>query len=143
MTRTASLGTLAADLRVAIGRTARRIRTEKSDLDLSDTQLSVLFLLDRGGATTPGELAEHERVQPPSMTKVINALADRGLVQRSDHPDDRRQVLVGVTEAGRSEVRETRRRRDAWLARRLADLTPDERATLAAAGTLLSRIAAS
>ena len=143
MTRTASLGTLAADLRVAIGRTARRIRTEKSDLDLSDTQLSVLFLLDRGGATTPGELAEHERVQPPSMTKVINALADRGLVQRSDHPDDRRQVLVAVTEAGRSEVRETRRRRDAWLARRLADLTPDERATLAAAGTLLSRIAAS
>lgn len=143
MTRTASLGTLAADLRVAIGRTARRIRTEKSDLDLSDTQLSVLFLLDRGGPTTPGELAEHERVQPPSMTKVINALADRGLVQRSDHPDDRRQVLVAVTEAGRSEVRETRRRRDAWLARRLADLTPDERATLAAAGTLLSRIAAS
>ena len=103
----------------------------------------MLFLLDRGGATTPGELAEHERVQPPSMTKVINALADRGLVQRSDHPDDRRQVLVAVTEAGRSEVRETRRRRDAWLARRLADLTPDERATLAAAGTLLSRIAAS
>ena len=143
MTRTASLGTLAADLRVAIGRTARRIRTEKSDLDLSDTQMSVLFLLDRDGATTPGELAEHERVQPPSMTKVINALADRGLVQRSDHPDDRRQVLITVTEAGRSEVRETRRRRDAWLARRLADLTPDERATLAAASTLLRRIAAS
>jgi DNA-binding MarR family transcriptional regulator len=143
MTRTASLGTLAADLRVAIGRTARRIRTEKSDLDLSDTQMSVLFLLDRDGATTPGELAEHERVQPPSMTKVVNALADRGLVQRSDHPDDRRQVLITVTEAGRTEVRETRRRRDAWLAKRLADLTPDERATLAAASTLLRRIAAS
>ena len=143
MTRTASLGTLAADLRVAIGRTARRIRTEKSDLDLSDTQMSVLFLLDRDGASTPGELAEHERVQPPSMTKVVNALADRGLVQRSDHPDDRRQVLITVTEAGRTEVRETRRRRDAWLAKRLADLAPDERATLAAASTLLRRIAAS
>jgi DNA-binding MarR family transcriptional regulator len=143
MTRTLAPGALAAELRVAVGRSARRIRAERSDLDLSDTQLSVLFVLEREGPTTPGELADHEHVQPPTMTRVVNCLADRGLVERSDHPSDRRQVLVAITDAGRHEIRETRRRRDAWLAGRLAGLTPDERAVLAAASTLLGRIAAS
>lgn len=138
-----SAGTLAADLRVAIGRSARRIRAERSDLDLSDTQLSVLFLLDRDGPATPGDLAVHEHVQPPSMTRVVNCLADRGLVQRSDHPADRRQVLVTITEAGRQEIQQTRRLRDAWLSGVLAGLTPDERAVLASATTILRRIAAS
>lgn len=136
-------GSLAADLRVAIGRSARRIRAEKSDLDLSDTQISVLFLLDRDGASTPGALAEHERVQPPTMTRVVNCLADRGLVARSDHPSDGRQVVVAITDAGRREIRETRRRRDAWLADRLAEMTPAERTVLAEASLLLRRIAAS
>lgn len=134
---------LAADLRVAIGRSSRRIRAERSDLDLSDTQLSVLFLLDRDGPATPGDLAAHEHVQPPSMTRVVNCLADRGLVTRSDHPDDRRQVLVTITDAGRQEIRETRRRRDAWLSGVLAGLSPDERAVLASATSILRRIAAS
>ena len=136
-------GSLAAELRVAIGRSGRRIRAEKSDLDLSDTQISVLFLLDRDGASTPGGLAEHERVQPPTMTRVVNCLADRGLVERSDHPSDGRQVLIAITVAGRREIRETRRRRDAWLADRLAEMSPGERAVLAEASTLLRRIAAS
>ena len=133
--------TLAADLRVALLRCTRRIRAEKSDLELSDTQYSVLSVLDRIGPLTLRELADHERVQPPSMTRAVNGLADRGLAARSDHPLDGRQVLVAVSEAGRAELRETRRRRDAWLARRLAELDPADRAVLAAAKDVLRRIA--
>jgi DNA-binding MarR family transcriptional regulator len=139
---TASAG-LAAELRVALLRSARRLRAEKSDADLSDGQYSVLALLDRDGPLTPGELAGHERVQPPSMTRTLATLADLGLVSRDEHPADRRQVLVTLTAEGTATLRETRRRRDAWLARRLAELTPAERVTLAAASDILRRIAAS
>jgi DNA-binding MarR family transcriptional regulator len=132
---------LAADLRVSLMRSARRLRAEKADSELSDVQYSVLAALDRAGAMTPRELAEHERVQPPSMTRVLAGLAELRLVDRAAHPDDGRQLLVTVTAAGAATVRETRRRRDAWLARRLAELSPDERRLLAAASTLLRRIA--
>jgi DNA-binding MarR family transcriptional regulator len=124
-------------------RSGRRLRAEKSDEDISDAQYSVLALLDREGPQSPRALAAYERVQPPSMTRTVAALADRGLVTRTEHPDDGRQVVVAVTAAGASTVRETRRRRDAWLARRLAELTPAERETLAAASDLLRRIATS
>ena len=133
--------TLAADLRIALMRTARRLRAEKSDTELPDGSYAVLALLDRDGARTPRELAAFERVQPPSMTRTIAGLVEKGLVSRTGHPDDGRQVLVAITDAGRAVVRETRRRRDAWLARRLAELDPDERATLAAASEILRRIA--
>jgi DNA-binding MarR family transcriptional regulator len=122
-------------------RTSRRLRAEKSDADLSDSQYAVLAVLERDGAKTPRELAAFERVQPPSMTRTLAGLVERGLVTRTEHPEDGRQVLVAVTEAGRAVVRETRRRRDAWLARRLAELDPAERATLAAATRMLRRIA--
>jgi DNA-binding MarR family transcriptional regulator len=134
---------LAADLRVSVMRTARRLRSEKSDADLTDSQFSVLALLDRDGPQIPRSLAAYERVQPPSMTRTVAALADAGLVLRTEHPDDGRQVVVTLTAEGTAVVRETRRRRDAWLARRLAELTPDERATLAVASDILRRIATS
>jgi DNA-binding MarR family transcriptional regulator len=132
---------LAADLRVALMRAVRRLRAEKSDADLTDGQYSVLAVLDRLGPKTPGEIAAHERVQPPSMTRTVAALADLGLVSRTEHPADRRQVLVALTQSGTATVRETRRRRDAWLARRLAALTPAERDVLAQATEILRRIA--
>ena len=132
---------LAAELRVALMRAVRRLRAEKSDADLTDGQYSVLAVLDRLGPKTPGEIAAHERVQPPSMTRTVAALAELGLVTRTEHPADRRQVLVALTESGTATVRETRRRRDAWLARRLADLTPTERDVLARAAEILRRIA--
>jgi DNA-binding MarR family transcriptional regulator len=134
---------LAAELRVSLMRVVRRLRVEKADQDLSDSQLSVLALLDRQGPMSPGELAEHERVQPPSMTRTVGALCERGLVTRTAHPVDRRQVVIALAPPGAAAVRETRRRRDAWLARRLAELTPRERTVLAEAGTILRRIAAS
>ncbi len=132
---------LAAELRVALMKSVRRLRAEKSDADLTDAQYSVLAVLDRLGPRTPGEIAAVERVQPPSMTRTVAALAELGLVTRTEHPADRRQVLVTLTDAGAATVRETRRRRDAWLARRLAALTPAERDVLTRAAEILRRIA--
>ena len=132
---------LATELRIAVMRTTRRLRAEKSDADLSDAQLSELALLEREGPSTPREIANHERVQPPSMTRTLTALLDLGLITRTEHPADRRQVLVAVTETGAATVRETRRRRDAWLARRLAALPAEEREVLARATDILRRIA--
>lgn len=133
---------LAADLRVALMRSVRRIRAERSSEAISSGQYSVLAVLDVRGPMTPRELAEFEQVQPPSMTRTLNALEEAGLVSRTAHPDDRRQVLVAITDAGAQEVRETRRRRDAWLAQRLAGLSADERETLARAADILLRVVA-
>jgi DNA-binding MarR family transcriptional regulator len=107
---------------------------------LSDTQLAALAVLDRHGAMTPGELAEHEKVQPPSMTRVIAVLEERRLVMRAPHATDRRQVVLTVTEEGRELVSQARRRRDAWLAKRLKELSPEERAILRAAAPVLEKL---
>lgn len=133
--------TLSADLRVALMRTSRRLRKEKSDEDLSDAQYVVLVLLDRAVALTPRELAEMERVRPPTMTRTLAGLTELGLVTRSDDPEDGRRVLVSLTPRGHEVVRATRRKRDAWLARRLAALEPEEREMLARAAEILRRIA--
>jgi DNA-binding MarR family transcriptional regulator len=127
---------------VALSKAARRIRSRRGAADLPDPQFNVLAILTREGPLTPGALADHEHVQPPSMTRTVNALVEIGFVQKSEHPTDGRQVVVSLTEAGEAEVRETRRRRDAWLAQQLSSFTPDERATLAQAAQLLRRIAA-
>ena len=131
----------AAELRVSLMRVARRLRAEKSDQDLTDGQFSVLALLDRNGPLTPRALAEFERVQPPSMTRTLAALLERGAIDRVGDAADRRQVIVRLTPAGSLAVEETRRRRDAWLSRRLDDLDPKERAVLAEASEILRRIA--
>ena len=131
---------LAADLRVALMRAVRRIRQEKSSDAISSGQYAVLAVLEKEGPSTPRELADHENVQPPSMTRTVNALVEAGLATRTAHPDDGRQVLVAVTDAGAREVRETRRRRDAWLAQRLAALTPEEREVLARAAEILRKV---
>ncbi|MBO1752196.1 MarR family transcriptional regulator [Actinotalea sp. BY-33] len=133
---------LAGDLRVALTHTVRRLRMERSDETITDGQYAVLAALSNRGAMTPSALAEHEHVQPPPMTRTLNALVAAGLVQREEHPTDRRQVLMSITEAGEAEVRETRRRRNAWLADRLAELDPAEREVLAQAAVLLRKLVA-
>jgi DNA-binding MarR family transcriptional regulator len=132
---------LAADLRIALMRAVRRLRAERADAELSDGHYSVLAYLDRNGPSTPRQLATFERVQPPSMTRTIAALVDGGFAVRTDHPRDGRQVLVSLTVTGRRTVQETRRRRDGWLTRRLADLDPGDRAVLSTATDILRRIA--
>jgi DNA-binding MarR family transcriptional regulator len=132
---------LAAELRVSLIHAVRRIRLERSSEHITDGQYSVLAGLVNNGPMTPGEIAEREQVKPPSMTRTVNVLADAGLVTRAAHPSDGRQVMVSVTEAGIAEVRETRRRRDAWLSHRLAELTTEDRATLARASDILREVA--
>jgi DNA-binding MarR family transcriptional regulator len=139
---------LASSLRISVGRLARRLRVERAvpgtaEPFLSDTQFAALASLEKHGAMSPGELAEHEKVQPPSMTRVIAALEEWTLITRAAHPSDKRQVVLTVTTAGRDLVIKSRRRRDAWLARRLAELTPQERATLRAAAPILERLSQS
>ena len=139
---------LATALRISVSRLARRLRVERAaaglgEPDLSETQLAALATLERHGAMTPGELAEHEKVQPPSMTRVISVLADLQLVRREPHPSDRRQVVLTATDAGRDLVIAARRRREAWLAQRLKELSPPERAALRAAAPILEKLSQS
>ena len=135
-------------MRISVSRLARRLRVERLGLGgtetaLSDIQLAALAALERHQAMTPGELAEHEKVQPPSMTRVIAVLEERNLVQRAAHPTDRRQVILTVTAEGRALVNRVRRRREAWLAQRLQELTPEERQILRQAAPILEKISQS
>jgi DNA-binding MarR family transcriptional regulator len=139
---------LATAMRISISRLARRLRVERlglggSETVISDIQLAALAALERHESMTPGELAEHEKVQPPSMTRVIAVLEERGLVRREPHATDRRQVILTVTDDGRDLVQHVRRRREAWLAQRLQELTPGERQILRAAGPILEKISQS
>jgi len=144
MTRTTGADTeLASVLRLSVMRLARRLRHERAETALTLTQLSALSAIDRHGAMTPGELAAHERVQPPSMTRVLAVLEERGLVSRVPHPTDGRQSIVSATDAARALLREDRRRREAWLVGRLAELTEAERAALRAVAPILDRLAQS
>src|SRR6185312_1988745 len=88
---------LAAGLRMGVMRLARRLRAERPETDLTLSQLAALASVDRHGPLTLGALASHERVQPPSMTRIVGVLADRGLVTRVPHQTDGRQVMVATT----------------------------------------------
>jgi DNA-binding MarR family transcriptional regulator len=139
---------LATAMRISISRLARRLRVERLGLGgaetvISDIQLAALAALERHDSMTPGELAEHEKVQPPSMTRVIAVLEERGLVRRAPHATDRRQVVLTVTLEGRDLVQRVRRRREAWLAQRLQELSPEERQVLRAAAPILEKISQS
>src|SRR3954462_6413952 len=100
-TATAADAALASELRLSVMRLARRLRAQRVSTDLGLTHLATLSTLELHGRMTPGELAAHERVQPPSMTRGIAVLGERGLVAREPHPSDRRQVLVQLSSAGR------------------------------------------
>ena len=141
MPTVAARSQLSSELRISVMRLARRLRAERSDPDLSLTQISTLGTLDRYGPLSPGELAEHERVQPPSMTRTVASLVERGLVTRSPHPLDRRQVVVSLTSEARRILKEDRRRRDAWLSKRLEELDVSDSMLLAAAAPILERLA--
>lgn len=132
---------LASDLRVTVLRLSRRMKSEAGPGDLSETQYCVLAGLNRHGPSTPRALADREGVQPPTMTRTIAALESAGLVTRSAHPTDGRQVHIELTEKGAAEIEETRRRRNAWIDHRLRSLSAEERATLAEAIAILRQVA--
>ncbi|WP_245916415.1 MarR family winged helix-turn-helix transcriptional regulator [Nocardioides gansuensis] len=133
---------LASELRVGVMRLRRRLALERHpDNELSIGAMAVLGLLMRYGDQSIGELARAERVQPPSMTRTVTCLEEGGYVVRRPHETDGRQVVVSLSDKGRKVVLADRRRRDAWLTRRLAALTPDEREVLRAAAPILDRLA--
>ena len=134
---------LARVLRDAITRLNRRVRQARPVGDLTFSQLSALTSLQLAGALTPRELADTERVQPPTMTKIVGKLEEQGLVVRTPHPTDRRQVILAATEQGRAVYAQFERARNEWLASHLAELEPDERHTLARAAEILQQVARS
>ena len=132
---------LSSGLRISVMRLARRLRSERADHGLTLGQLSVLAGLERHGPLTPGEIAAHEGIRPPSVTRTIASLTDLGLVTRTPHPTDGRAVLIAITPAASALLGEDRRRRDAWLAAALEQLPQDERDVLIAAAPILERLA--
>jgi DNA-binding MarR family transcriptional regulator len=136
-----TIAELASLLRPALLRLTRIVRNQRVDMSVTLTQLSAMATLQKRGAMSAGELANHERVQPPSMTKVLANLEERGLVRRAVHPTDRRQAIIAITDAGTALLDSERRSRDAWLTRRLATLTPDERALMQQVIPILDKLA--
>lgn len=128
-------------LRSATMRLARRLRHQRVEESLSTTEMGVLGTLARCGKATPGELARREHVQPPSMTRIIAMLEEKGLVRREPHPDDRRQVVVSSTEQAEAILNESRRRRNAWLAELVEGLTEEEWAVIREAAPVLYKLA--
>src|SRR3954447_12674541 len=132
---------LASQLRVSVMRLARRLRNERDpENQLGVGSISVLGVLLRHGESTIRQLAAHERVQPPSMTRTVNCLVDDGYAVRRPSETDGRSTLVDISERGRQILLADRRRREAWLARQLKDLTPEERDLLRRVAPLIERL---
>jgi DNA-binding MarR family transcriptional regulator len=130
---------LAARLRLAVIRTARRLRQE-AGTDLSPSLTAALATVERHGPLSPSRLAEIEHVQRPTATRMVARLEDEGLVLRATDPRDGRVSVVAVSAAGRSLLKRVRGRKNAYLARRLRELSEDELADLARAAAILERL---
>jgi DNA-binding MarR family transcriptional regulator len=130
---------LAAQLRVAVWRAARRLR-HVSDIGLTPTLHAALGTVEVHGPITAGQLAAHERVRKPTMTRTIRELVDRGLIERLPDPLDGRVTWLRVTPAGAELVRSARRRSETYLTKQLRALTPQERETLQQAAAILESL---
>lgn len=139
-TRT-TIAELAALLRPSLLRLTRLVRNQRVDTSVTLTQLSAMATLSKHGPMSAGELATCEKVQPPSMTKVLANLEERGLVRRDVHPSDKRQAIIAITDAGVELLDSERRSRDQWLTKRLSALTADERALLQRVVPILDKLA--
>ncbi|SEB45422.1 DNA-binding transcriptional regulator, MarR family [Paramicrobacterium humi] len=132
-----TIGEQATELRIATFRLARRLRAEKADGELSDAHFSVLAGLHWHGALTLTALAEREGVSAPSMNRTVNCLEEGGYIERVADESDRRKVIIALTDAGQATVKDTVKKRDRWLHQQLRSLSPEDRATLAAATDIM------
>lgn len=139
MTREPDAPDLPERLRLVVTRLARRLR-QQAEAPISPTQSAALATIERRGPLTLGELAELERVQPPTVTAAVGRLEEQGLVDRRRDPEDRRVARVQVTAAGRKLLKETRSRTSAYLERRVDELSARDRATLERAAAVLERL---
>jgi DNA-binding MarR family transcriptional regulator len=137
--RTINDAELAARLRLSVTRLARRLR-QQSDVEATASQISALATIERLGPLTIGELSAAERVQPPSMTRIVAGLEDLDLIRRETDERDRRVARVRVTPVGQRLLERSRSKKNAYLAARLRALSGDERATLASAADILERL---
>ena len=132
---------LAHELRLAVMRLSRRLRNQRVDTSVTLTHLAALSTLRRHGPMSPGELASHERVQPPSMTRVVVALEGMGLVTRTPHPTDGRQVILDLSPEARELLDAEARAKEAWLSEQLQQLPEGQRALLRDAAAILDTLA--
>lgn len=132
----------ASALRMATFRFARQLRAQRAVDSMSDGQFAVLAALKLFGPHTLGELAERERVTPPSMNRTVNCLEESGYVSRTADQHDRRKVNIDLTDDGLAVVEETTRRRDAWLEEVLGSFSPEDRGVLRRATELMREAAA-
>lgn len=129
----------AARLRLAITRTARRMRQEAGS-ELGPSSVSALATIDRAGPLTPSELAEIEHIQRPTATRLLGRLADDGLVSRAADPNDGRCSIVTTTAEGGALLKKLRKRKNAYLARRMRELPEDDVVALERAAEILERV---
>jgi len=139
MRTTRAQNDLASRLRLDISRVARRLRQE-AGAPLSPSQTAALATIERHGPLTPSELAERERVQRPTVTRVLARLEEAGLVERAADPQDRRSSLVSISAEGRALLKALRARKDAYLARRIDALDVADREALERAAAILERM---
>ena len=132
---------IASRLRVSATRLARQLRQESSS-GLSPSQVSALTSVERHGPLTLGRLAEHERVAPPSVTKVVTKLEEAGFVERRLDERDRRVAWLSITAAGADRLAQIHQRKTEWLAARLDALDDRERSRLADALDALDALTA-
>ena len=130
---------LAARLRLGVTRLARRLRQE-AETGVTPSMLSALSSVERQGSLTMRDLCHAEQVQPPTMTRIVAALVEAGLVVREQDPADGRVTWVRVTTEGRRLLERSRRRKEAYLAKSLRSLEPEELRTLEAAAEILERL---
>ena len=135
-----SLPEQAARLRLAITRTARRLRQTSAPSDLGAASVAALAAVERHGPMTPSELADAERIKRPTATRIVARLSEAGLIDRAADPSDGRCSLISITPEGSEHLRTLRRRKDAYLAQRLAELPERDVATLRRAAAILERM---
>lgn len=129
---------LVEELRLAVMRLARRLR-QQGEADVTPSMLSALSTLERGPRTL-GDLADAERVTPPTMTRIVARLEERNLVEREQDRADRRITRISLTRDGRRLIARNRSRKNAYLAKRLRALEDTRPDDVAATVALLERL---
>jgi DNA-binding MarR family transcriptional regulator len=126
-------------LRLVVARLSRRLRQEANE-GATPSQLAALATVERHGPITLGDLAGHERVRPPTMTRIVAGLEDTALVRREIDPSDRRVARVTITPDGSRLLARSRNRKDAFLASLLGHLDADDLEVVERAVPILERL---
>lgn len=132
-------GEMTSRLRMVVARLSRRLRQEANE-GATPSQLAALATVERHGPITLGDLAGHERVRPPTMTRIVAGLEETGLLRREIDPSDRRVARVTITPEGSRLLARSRTRKDAFLASLLEQLDPEELAAVERAVPILERL---